>query len=410
MPLYSHSRLSSYENCPRQFAFRYIEKPDIEKRDTIEAFLGSRVHETLEKLYLDVGMERTPRWEDILNDFERRWEREWSERVTIVRGDYTPEDYRNVGRRCLKEYFVRYFPFREGKVIGLEKRILIDLSLGGDNGYKLQGYIDRLVDLGDGEYEIHDYKTSRNIPDQQELDKTRQLALYQIGVEERYPEVRKVHLIWHYLRADREVRSYRTPEQLEDLKRQIIVLIEEIEEQTRRNELPPRESMLCDWCEFYAICPAKRHLVVTRELSAEQFSADHGVILADKYIDAKRNADAAKADLESTKQLLLDFADHQDITTVRGHDAKVRITHASRFRLPSQRTHPDELARLETAVRSSGKWEEVSKLSDRKLRDALQIDLFEPTVKEHIASLLVSSTETRVTVSRLSPREVGDNE
>ena len=410
MPLYSHSRLSSYENCPRQFAFRYIEKPDIEKRDTIEAFLGSRVHGTLEKLYLDVGMERTPRWEDILNDFERRWEREWSERVAIVRGDYTPEDYRNVGRRCLKEYFVRYFPFREGKVIGLEKRILIDLSLGGDNGYKLQGYIDRLVDLGGGEYEIHDYKTSRNIPDQQELDKNRQLALYQIGVEERYPDVRKVHLIWHYLRADREVRSHRTPGQLENLKAQIVALIDEIEKKTRPDDFAVHESMLCEWCEFYPICPAKRHLVITRELSAEEFSADQGVIIADKFIEAKRKVEAAKADLESTKQLLLDFADHQEITTVRGHDAKVRITHASRLRLPSQKDHPDALVRLETAVRATGRWGEVSKLWDKKLRDALQTDLFEPTVKEHITSLLVPSTETRVAVSRLSPREVGDNE
>jgi len=410
MPLYSHSRLGSYENCPRQFAFRYIEKPDIEKKDTIEAFVGSRVHETLEKLYLDVEMERTPKWEDVLDDYKQRWDKEWSDRVTIVRGDYTPEDYRNVGQRCLKEYFVRYFPFRDGRVIGLEKRILIDLSNGDGGEYKLQGYIDRLVDQGNGEYEIHDYKTSRNVPDQQAVDKDRQLALYQIGIQEKYPDARKVHLIWHYLRADREIRSYRTSEQLEDLKRQVIELIEEIEERTRRNELPPRESMLCDWCEFYAICPAKRHLVVTRELSAEQFSADQGVMLADRYIDAKRKADAAKADLETAKQLILDFADQQKITTVRGHDAKVRITRLVKERLPTQSKDPDALARLETVVRASGKWEHVSRLWDKKLRDALQTNMFEPATKEQINSLLIRSTETRVSASRLSPREVDDDE
>jgi len=409
MPLYSHSRLSSFENCPRQFAFRYIEKPDIEKMDTIEAFLGSRVHDTLEKLYTDVEMERTPKWEDTLADFEARWDREWSDRVTIVRGDYTPEDYRNVGRRCLKEYFVRHFPFREGKVIGLEKRIILDLADGKADGYKLQGYIDRLVDLQNGEYEIHDYKTSRNVPEQEQLDSDRQLALYQIGVQEKYPDAKKVHLVWHYLRADRELRSYRTPEQLQALKAKTIEVIDQITEKTRLNEFPPQETMLCDWCEYYSICPAKRHIVATRELSAEEFSADQGVVIADKFIKAKYRVDAAKTDLDVARQLLLDFAEHQNITAVRGHDAKVKIHHAPRISLPTKTRHADQLARLETVVRASGKWDQVSKLADKELRNSLQTDLFKPAEKQQIRDLLIKSSIAVVKVSKLSPREIDDD-
>ncbi len=43
VPVYSHSRLSTFEKCPLQFRYRYIDKI---KRDTrgIEAFLGIRVH------------------------------------------------------------------------------------------------------------------------------------------------------------------------------------------------------------------------------------------------------------------------------------------------------------------------------------------------------------------------------
>lgn len=405
MPLYSHSRLSCYENCPRHYAFRYIEKPEIEKMDTIEAFLGSRAHETLEKLYEDVEMERTPKWEDVRADFDGRWAREWSDRVTIVRGDYTPDDYRNVGLRCLKEYFVRYYPFRWGKVIGLEKQILVDLSPGSDNGYKLQGYIDRLVDLGNGEYEIHDYKTSREVPDQQRLDTNRQLALYQIGVQTKYPEATQVHLIWHYLRADREVRSHRTPEQLTALKEQTIGLIDKIQEKHRTHDFPPQESMLCEWCEYYSICPAKKHLVATRALSAAAFSADQGVILADKFIEAKRRQTAAEQEAESARQLLLDFSTKQGITAVRGHDAKVKISYLPMVRLPSSERAPDELAQLENIVRASGKWDRVSRLWDKKLRDALQTDLFTPETKKKISPLLVHSNEPHVRISRLSERE-----
>jgi putative RecB family exonuclease len=409
MPLYSHSRLASYENCPRQFAFRYIEKPEIEKKDTIEAFLGSRVHETLERLYSDVEMERTPKWEDTLDDFERRWDREWSDRVVIVRGDYTPEDYRNVGRRCLKEYFVRYFPFRDGKVIGLEKRIIVDLADGQAEGYKLQGYIDRLVDVQNGEYEIHDYKTSRNVPEQEKLDSDRQLALYQLGIHEKYPDAKKVHLVWHYLRADRELRSYRTPQQLQELKAATIGLIDEITAKTRENDFPPQESMLCDWCEYYSLCPAKKHIVATRELSGAEFSADQGVVVADKFIEAKRRVDAAQTDLEVARQLLLEFAGQQGVTAVRGHDAKVKVLQKTRKSIPTKTKHPDGLARLETIVRSTGKWDRVSKLADKELRASLQTDLFAPQEKELISSLLVESTVTTVNISRLSPRETDED-
>jgi len=50
MRIHSHSSLGSFENCPRQYWYQYIGKPPVERVDTIEAFLGTCVHETLEKL------------------------------------------------------------------------------------------------------------------------------------------------------------------------------------------------------------------------------------------------------------------------------------------------------------------------------------------------------------------------
>ena len=53
MPTFSISRIGTYRDCPRQYKFAYIERPQVEFEDTVEAFLGSRVHEALEKLYRD---------------------------------------------------------------------------------------------------------------------------------------------------------------------------------------------------------------------------------------------------------------------------------------------------------------------------------------------------------------------
>ena len=49
---YSYSRLNTFKNCPHQYKIIYIDK--IKKQDeSIEAYMGKRVHETLEWLYLD---------------------------------------------------------------------------------------------------------------------------------------------------------------------------------------------------------------------------------------------------------------------------------------------------------------------------------------------------------------------
>ncbi len=51
MPVYSHSRLATYETCPLQYKYAYVEKVELEPEvETIEVFTGSRVHEALEKL------------------------------------------------------------------------------------------------------------------------------------------------------------------------------------------------------------------------------------------------------------------------------------------------------------------------------------------------------------------------
>jgi len=51
MTVYSHSRISTFENCPYQYKLKYIDRKKPEISTTIEAFMGSMVHEALEDLY-----------------------------------------------------------------------------------------------------------------------------------------------------------------------------------------------------------------------------------------------------------------------------------------------------------------------------------------------------------------------
>ncbi|MDI6846268.1 MAG: PD-(D/E)XK nuclease family protein, partial [Candidatus Saccharicenans sp.] len=50
---YSHSKLSTFENCPLKFKLAYIDEIRVEE-EGIEAFLGSRFHQAMEKLYSEL--------------------------------------------------------------------------------------------------------------------------------------------------------------------------------------------------------------------------------------------------------------------------------------------------------------------------------------------------------------------
>jgi putative RecB family exonuclease len=249
--IYSHSRLSSFESCPRKFHYRYVQKLPVET-ESIEAFAGKRVHEVLERLYKAAQQSRFPSLERVLRLFRELWAEHFKpETVRIARAENGPEVYRENGERCLTNYYRRHYPFDRDETLGLEQRVTFSLDASG--AYRVQGVIDRVVRARDGAIEIHDFKTGKWVPTQKELDRDRQLALYQIGVAEKYGTDQPIRLVWHYLLRDQARTSTRTPEALEDLREHTIQLIDAIH--AERN-FEPRPSALCGWCEFAEICPA----------------------------------------------------------------------------------------------------------------------------------------------------------
>src|SRR5574337_539203 len=248
-PIYSASRLSTYESCPRQYRYRYIDRIPREE-ESIEAFLGSRVHEVLHKLYRDLRSGGDLSLADLLEDYHEQWRQRWHNRVKIVKRDRSIQHYKAFGERCLVNYYQAHQPFNHGQVLGLEYQVAASLDPHGC--YRIQGYIDRLVSVGSGRYEIHDYKTSGRLPSQEAIDADRQLALYQLAVEATWSGTKAIELVWHYLAFGKEIRSRRTPDALERLKRSTIAVSDRIEADT---EFTPIKSSLCHWCAYKNICP-----------------------------------------------------------------------------------------------------------------------------------------------------------
>ncbi len=248
MPVYSHSRLSSFETCPLQYRFRYIDRIKREV-EGIETFLGRTVHETLLALYSDRDRARSAGAAAYVGHFRDLWRRRMPPNVRIVRPGMSADDYRAVGERCVETFYTRHHPFGAAEVVGCEQRV--EFTLDAQGRYRLLGFIDRVDRPAPGVYEIHDYKTGA-LPRSGALKGDRQLTLYEIALRQKHADAREVRHVWHYLAHD---KSFVETRSADDLDRTRLVTIRSIRAVEATTEFPARPGPLCSWCDYQGICP-----------------------------------------------------------------------------------------------------------------------------------------------------------
>jgi len=109
-----------------------------------------------------------------------------------------------------------------------------------------------------------------------------------MGVQKKWPDAKKIKLVWHYLAFDHELVSQRTDDALAELRTRTIHLIDDIES---AEEFPPKESALCDWCEYPDLCPMRKHYYTVENLPANEFLNEPGVALVNRYAELKEKAE-----------------------------------------------------------------------------------------------------------------------
>jgi putative RecB family exonuclease len=393
MACHSYSALSAFEQCPKKYEHRYKLKTPVSAPTTVEAFLGSRVHEALERLYRDISMGREPTADDLVEWFRKAWRTHWSDDVKIVRDEYAAEDYRRSGELMLRGFHGRYAPFDDGVTVGLELRISADLD---DEGcYGLVGYIDRLVRVGEGRYEIHDYKTGRTLPTQSGLDEDLQLALYELAVRRSYTDAQEVSLVWHYLALDTELRSKRSPEQLEAMRQDVIRRLRRVES---ADEFPTRTSDLCAWCEYRGLCPAWTHADALAD-GAAAGEALEGSALVDRLSEVERRVAEFEAEAASLRERLVAWADASGYERVEGTGCSAKIWRSrNSCSLPAW----DDPARreIEGILHESGLWDEYSSVATVRLARALEAGDLPEGVGERIMQYVTVGPRTRVYLNR----------
>jgi putative RecB family exonuclease len=372
---YSVSRIGTFESCKLQYKYNYIDRLPSEV-ETIEAFMGSRVHEALKEFYGFIKNRVVKSKEWLLSKYEDLWQKNYTNSIKIVKIELAPEDYLEKGRKCLADYYQEYYPFDQTKIVKTEESISFRIKRNNSE-YSFRGVLDRL-DWNDREkiFEIHDYKTSGTLITQEEADHDIQLPLYQIALVSQWPEAERAKLVWHFLLFNKQIESSRTKDELDTLQADIASRIQAIEE---CENFPPHKSALCDWCAYQEICPEWKHPLEMEKLEINEYKKDPGVLLVAKYAELEEEKKELRekiveieAKQAKVEEAAIEFAEKEKIRVIDGPNHQLIVTIKEEISAPTRKEDEEKWQELRDFLIQENRFIEVSTINNNMLNSRIR--------------------------------------
>lgn len=248
--LFSFSRLKAFDQCPARYRYRYL-KGLREAFQSVEAHLGTVVHDVLEWLYREREGAADPTPDAALERFDAIWQERWDEAVAVIRIDDRPDDSRLVGHEMLRRFFDAVFRDDRSRTLALEQRFSLRIS----ENIHFTGFADRVGRTERGRLFVVDYKTSKSLGDSSDFSEGLQAPLYAAcalagdgGDTEAlagYHYLRHGETHWHPVDRDRSQHLIDRFRVLADTARSA-------------TDFPTRPGPLCAWCGFNHLCPDAR--------------------------------------------------------------------------------------------------------------------------------------------------------
>lgn len=251
----SYSSISTYQGCPRRYAYRYVERLPGEVPPGWFTF-GSAVHAAFEafdraRIAARASGAGSPDYEVLDSAFGKAIDRSGCEPAEIAR------------LRVRGEPVLRAFLEREAassaQPIAVELGFGIDVAVATDAPtVRFVGYIDRIDRRPDGAIDLVDHKTGKP-RDQADVDRDQQLSAYAFAGARgglRDPATREIlpvpaRLGLHFAEAGLTVWTTRTPDQLDAFGQRLSATVGAI----RRREFAANPGWACRWCDYRATCP-----------------------------------------------------------------------------------------------------------------------------------------------------------
>lgn len=178
---FSFSEVSSFQRCPLQWKYRYIDGAEPEQISAA-LVLGSGVHAAIEHHFqqiMEVGA--LPSLDELLQVFDGSWDKETKDLpVTYPRGQDC-ETIRSTAERMIEQFMTSPHADPGGEIVGIEESFRVVLA---DDLPDLMGRIDMVTRQGN-ELCITDFKTARSMwSPSTAQDNADQLTLYSVGIQD----------------------------------------------------------------------------------------------------------------------------------------------------------------------------------------------------------------------------------
>ncbi len=348
----SYSALDTYKQCPQKYKFQEIDRIPAPKSK--EAVFGTLVHDALKFMFDKSPL--YPTLDQVLEYFRSSSETKRS--VWTSETEYNV--WRDEGTRMLKNFYAENAPWNFS-VVDLESKfeVLIHDEIRGET-HVLAGKIDRIDKLNDGTYEIIDYKTARKLPPQEKVDNDLQLSIYHLGLQKKWPQLKpeQIKLSLYFLKHGEKLSTSRNITETESTKDGVLSTINEIRQKLDSGErFEPSPSPLCDWCAYKPICPAWRHLY---RQNNQQLTTDDIQPILKEYLEIKKAQQKNEERLAELQKQIKEYMDQEGLTRVFGDEGTITKKIVQRYEYDWQK--------VKELLSPIGKWEEVLKADETKLR------------------------------------------
>lgn len=234
----SHSQIQTFRQCALRYKLQYLHQ--LPRRPKRHVRLGRVVHEVIRRAYQYAEDGRFSR-EDLLAHYD--------EVCDVVREPQVAQTSEYRQGRAIMENFYRTLEGVRARPIMLEQRFRVEI---GD--HVLTGAFDRVDLLEDtGGYEVLDYKLSRVVASQEEVDRDLQLGIYCLAFES-LQGVLPERVSRVYLRTGEKRSTQRTRRQLIAVAEEVRAAARAIQRETQFN---PCEGDWCQWCDYTEYCYLK---------------------------------------------------------------------------------------------------------------------------------------------------------